>query len=505
MQLSKDRYAVASEIRFAAADAYRALTAPPRACVRQSQAAAGFAHTERHLQCIWFDSALRPAALITGDGEPVTVISPGRWNLEAGPDFVDATLRLGGGDRRQLQGDIEIHIHPADWERHGHGGDPRYRRVIAHVTYSAATTLPASLPPGAVGIALGEALAANPAFSMDAVDLTAYPYAAATENCPCAAIFAAWHPDRVAAVLEAAGTFRIEQKAARVATQLRELDAETVLYRETMAALGYKQNAAPFRALAARIPPEVLRPLSALEAYALLLGVSGLLPETPSPRWDPATRALLRRVWDAWWPLQARWSAACLPPSAWTLSSLRPQNHPVRRLAAAATLFAGNRQSLWQRLQAEWRQTGAIGDVGALFDPPPPLDHWLHHLGLGGTARPAPVALVGSARSAAWCANVVLPLFAATGADMATLLPALPPEQTNSVMRQTAHRLFGRDHNPSLYSKSGLRQQGLMQIFHDFCLAERAGCATCTFPAALSGTARDSLMEGEPVVSRRAP
>lgn len=478
-----DRYAVASEIRFDAADAYRTLAAPPRGCVRQSPA--GFAHTERHLQCIWFDSALRPAELTTADGERVRVISPGRWNLEAGPDFLDATLQLDGGDRRQLQGDVEIHIHPADWQRHGHGRDPRYRRVIAHITYSAAAP-PESLPPGALQIPLADALAANPAFSMDAVDLTAYPYAVATENCPCAAILATWHPDRVAAMLEAAGAFRLEQKAARLAAALREQDADTLLYRETMAALGYKHNAAPFRLLAARIAPEVLRPLPPLEAYALLLGVAGLLPPSPSPRWNPESRVLLRRLWDAWWPQQGRWASACLPASAWTLSSLRPQNHPVRRLAAAATLFAGNPQSPWQRLQAQWRRTGDIGDTAAWFHPSPPLDHWLYHLGFGGATRPTPVALVGSARRAAWGANVAVPLLAASGADLAALLPTLPPEQVNSVMRQTAHRLLGRDHNPSLYAKSGLRQQGLMQIFHDFCLAERAGCTTCTFADALA-------------------
>jgi len=183
-----DNYTVASEIRFAAADSYRLLLASPRGCVRQSPA--GFAYSERHLQCIWSDSALRPAALRTVDGERVNVLSPGRWNLEAGPDFLDATLQLEGGDCRQVQGDVEIHIHPADWDRHGHGRDPRYRRVIAHVTYSAATTSPDSLPAGTLQIPIGEALAANPAFSMDAIDLTAYPYAVATDNCSCAAILA---------------------------------------------------------------------------------------------------------------------------------------------------------------------------------------------------------------------------------------------------------------------------------------------------------------------------
>ncbi len=485
MHASNPRYTVPSEIRFAAADTYRALTSAPCACIRQSPAASGFSHTERHLQCIWFDAALRPAGLRTRDGETVTVISPGRWNLEAGPDFLDATLSISGPDSRLLRGDIEIHIHPADWSRHGHSADPRYRRVIAHVTFSPVGTTSPALPPGSVEISLRDALAAIPSFSMDAVDLTAYPYAATGDNGPCAEAIRGWHPDRIASMLEAAGAFRMEQKANRFAAQFRLLDASTILYRETMAALGYKQNSGGFRALADRVPTEALAPLPPLDAYALLLGVSGLLPDTPSPRWTPETRAFFRHVWDAWWPLQSRWSAARLPPDAWTLSALRPQNHPIRRLAAAAGLFAGHREPLLDRLRSRLGHGGGLDAIAPLFAATPPLDHWLFHLGPASTRLSTPTALVGSARLAAWFTNVALPLLASGGTDITPMLVAIPPEQSNSIMRQTAYRLLGRDHNPSLYAKSGLRQQGLMQIFHDFCLTERAGCSTCPFPDAL--------------------
>jgi hypothetical protein len=485
MQASDHHYTVPSQIRFAEADPYRTLTLPPCARVRQSPAASGFFHTERHLQCIWFDDTLRPDGLKTRDGEMVTVISPGRWNLEAGPDFLDATLSISGPDSRLLRGDIEIHIHPADWSHHGHASDPRYRRLIAHVTFSPVGTTSPALPPGTVEISLRDALAAIPSFSMDAVDLTAYPYAAACEHCPCAEAIRTWHPDRTAAMLEAAGAFRMEQKANRFAAQFRHLDAGTILYRETMAALGYKQNSGGFRALADRVPPDALAPLTPLDAYALLLGVSGLLPETPSPRWTRETRVFFRQVWDAWWPLQSRWGAARLPPEAWTLSSLRPQNHPIRRLAAAAGLFAGNREPLLERLRSSLQRYASLDSVVPLFAATPPLDHWLLHLGPGSDGLSTPTALVGSARLATWYTNVALPLLAAGGTDITPLLATLPPEQSNSIIRQTAFRLLGRDHNPSLYARNGLRQQGLMQIFHDFCLSERAGCATCRFPDAL--------------------
>ena len=112
---------------------------------------------ERRLQCVWFDSNLRPRDLRTSTGEEVEVENPGRWNLEAGPDFLQAALRL-GSDRRRLCGDVELHLHAADWLRHGHASDPRYAGVRAHVTFYPATLPVESLPPGAIQLSLRDKL-----------------------------------------------------------------------------------------------------------------------------------------------------------------------------------------------------------------------------------------------------------------------------------------------------------------------------------------------------------
>jgi len=63
--------------------------------------------SERHVQAIWYDGALRPMDLRTTDGATVRVVAPGRWNLEAGPDFRDAVLEV-GPDRRRIRGDVEM-------------------------------------------------------------------------------------------------------------------------------------------------------------------------------------------------------------------------------------------------------------------------------------------------------------------------------------------------------------------------------------------------------------
>ena len=76
--------------------------------------------SERHVQAIWYDGALRPGNLRTAGGAPVRVVDPGHWNGEAGPDFRDAVLEI-GDDRRKVRGEVEIHVREADWAAHGHG------------------------------------------------------------------------------------------------------------------------------------------------------------------------------------------------------------------------------------------------------------------------------------------------------------------------------------------------------------------------------------------------
>ena len=162
-----------------------------------------FGHSERHLQCVWFDPRLRPARLYTADGEPVSVIEPGRWNLETGPDFRDAVL-LVGKERRRVCGDVEIHIASKDWTHHGHAKDPRYKNVRFHVTYYADTN-PADLPPGTLHISLAEGLRQTSGFHFEDIDLAAYPFNRCGPPTPCSTRFKELSFDTKCALLEAAG------------------------------------------------------------------------------------------------------------------------------------------------------------------------------------------------------------------------------------------------------------------------------------------------------------
>lgn len=385
--------------------------------------------SERHVQAIWYDATLRPANLRTVRGTPVRVIDPGRWNLEAGPDFRDAVLVV-GGERRV--GDVEIHLRGTDWAAHGHAADPAYAHIIAHVTWhTSPPPVPGGdlLPTGCVRICLGDFLRTRSDFSPDEIDLTAYPYARLPSSPrPCEAVFSR-DTDRALALLHAEGERRLRMKARRLkALFVRVGDRAQVFYEEVMAAFGYKQNAAAFRALAQTLPWRDL-------------------PDSP----NAACVAL---------SCAAGMSVARAVP--WRTANIRPGNSPRRRIESAAALFAGRRPDL-------------LVDLGACdLMTPSGQRAALDLLRASKT--------LGERRAAAILANVLVP-FALAEARIDRVPDWLVPEDVSSPVRLAAFRLLGRDHNPALYSGDGLLIQGLIQFHRDYCLAVHPDCSACPLAA----------------------
>ncbi|MEI6892435.1 MAG: DUF2851 family protein [Pontiella sp.] len=404
-----------------------------------------FPWCERHIQCLWADTRNRPTPLRTSEGERVEIEHPGDWNLEAGPDFLNAALLI-GKEKRRITGDLEIHIHPNGWKQHGHAGDPNFENTRFHVVYFQGLEIP-----GLIQIPLQETLATDPRFSFDNIDLTAFPYSIPSGNFPMLGI----HPDQKIQWLEAAGEERLRLKAERLALAMQNKEPEQVLWEELMAALGYKNNKAPFRKLATLLPLARLRSLAQTpdEVYAILLGLSGLLPKNTDPKWPPKTKTFIRTIWDFWWKQSEELQELALNKTEWTLAGLRPANHPVRRLMAAAFYSV---QTL--EISNHWKRLTHFGP-----------NHWNTHISWKSTCTPT--ALVGQARANAIITNLLAPFQAATGATELHV-EKLPAEPNNSIIRQTAYILFGPDHTAKVY-KSALARQGLIQIFHDYLITHR--------------------------------
>lgn len=93
-----------------------------------------FSFPEHLLQRIWSRGDFDQRALRTRDGRALKLRRRGRWNRLAGPDFAEAEIELGDGERREVaRGAIEVHLRATDWDAHGHASDQAYDAVVLHV------------------------------------------------------------------------------------------------------------------------------------------------------------------------------------------------------------------------------------------------------------------------------------------------------------------------------------------------------------------------------------
>ena len=85
---------------------------------------------EQLIQYVWRHKLFPLQELRTTAGQAVEVIDPGLYNTNAGPDFFNAKVKIGG---TLWVGNVEVHARASDWYRHGHDKDKAYDSVILHV------------------------------------------------------------------------------------------------------------------------------------------------------------------------------------------------------------------------------------------------------------------------------------------------------------------------------------------------------------------------------------
>lgn len=87
---------------------------------------------ENFLHYVWQFKKFNTAELRTTSGETISLLHPGQHNLNGGPDFFNAQLKI---DDQIWAGNVEIHINSGDWYVHNHEMDSAYDNVILHVVF----------------------------------------------------------------------------------------------------------------------------------------------------------------------------------------------------------------------------------------------------------------------------------------------------------------------------------------------------------------------------------
>ena len=475
------------------------------------RAAAPPSFRERIVRCIWFDQTLATDRLRTDDGRKLRVLSPGWWNLEAGPDFRNAAIRL--GTDAVLKGDVEVHLHANLWKGHGHHTDPNYNRVVLHVAIWRDAAFDTVTAAGSVvpQLTLEPYLTAPLADLADAVDPAEYPEAGEASAGRCQGLLEQGKVtiEWLAHFLDHAGDQRIADKARKLASRFAAADDEQALYEAIAEGLGYKRNKAPALELAHRLPLAVLRERVAqrpdgtpvaLAVEALAFGVAGLLPPAGGELvFDDAEREYRDALHRLWRELAGGLADEALDPAQWSFAGTRPPNFPTRRIAALARLAAAHLdRGITRALRDALGPTGqgrlAPRDISRrraqLLDVFLSVRHpfWDTRCRFGGKPIARAARLIGPDRAHTLIINGVLPglLYQARrDGDRAfeellhQLYAAYPKLPSTSITRFMALRLFGRPEKELKTLRSARRQQGLYQLYADFCDSDQTTCKQC--------------------------
>lgn len=415
-----------------------------------------FGYPESLLHYIWQHQQLQSAGLKTTDGQEVLVRFPGWLNSDAGPDFRQASIRIGSVE---WTGSVEIHIRASDYRRHGHRNDPAYETVILHVVWDADEIILRS--DGTVM----PALEVRPVVAHGLL----HRYLKLSESSmalSCASFMRDVPAEVVADMIRQAAVQRLSDRVGMI----RQIhtgtggDWDETCWRVLAWSFGLRVNGEAMLTLASRLPAQILLRYRCepdmLQAF--VFGMSGLMGETAR---DTHEARLMRMF------VRLRSSHRLIPMSAveWKFSRMRPAAFPTQRLAQLIA-FIGKIDGAFSDLLHQYSASSWQRMLACETDP-----YWRKHVHFGrpGNMPAGPgAALVHQVRI-----NALAPLLVAWGSSMG--LPGYL-DKAVAVLEQTApednHRLRCW-YNVGIRPANALESQALLGQLRTSCGPRR--CLDC--------------------------
>ena len=423
---------------------------------------------EDFLHYVWQHQYFDKADLRTAAGEEIQVLRPGHRNADAGPDFLNARLRLG---EVEWNGAVEIHLRASDWARHNHQTDLKYDQVILHVVGSHDADVARSNGSMIPALALQPRLMPELLARYEA--LLEAPTAAPL---PCAPLLNLVPEITKTMMAERALLERVEAKADVVMALHQHLgqDWEATAYHALTAAFGFQKNSEPLARLAKSVPLAVLRRHrhDQRQLEALLFGQAGFLVDNEETIADDYIQDL-KREYEF---LRHKYGLgpAALQVHEWSYLRLRPANFPPVRLGQLVGVLHA-RPALFDALLTA-RSVAALTEF---FRTPAPA-YWRAHFRPG---RPGKVPALGKTSIDLLITNVVVPLRVAYARHVGqpalvesslALLNELPAEHNQYT---NVYETLGFTHRTAADS------QGLLALHKSYCSPRR--CLQCAIGSRL--------------------
>ncbi len=465
---------------------------------------------EKVIRCIWSDQLFCTSSLKTSDDQSLEIVYPGYWNFGKGPDFTNATIKVNG---KVYEGDVELHVYSTDWKAHGHSQNPDFDKVILHVYMwqgRGKNPKPMEKQGGLpFQFEIKNYLSKGILELNNELDFENYPTLNSGNIGLCHQPLAQLPEEKLSHLLDTAGEARMFTKMERFHDSVIIKGYEQTFYRGVAEALGYPENKQPFQMLADTLPLAELKNLvptnvpqkeKVLHHQALLFGVSGLLDE------ETGKKAGFKKLMPIWKFYQDRLPPSPLNKESWCFRAIRPANYPYRRLAGLAHLivrheksglfadFIGSYQKILTVCGQETPDKKTLNTFNEFFCITS-KDYWSNHYTPDGKTLSRSQQLVGSARSREIIINIGLPIgliFARAGklknleTGLNALLQTGKNTSENKLLRFMKHYIFGNKEEMLQVLNSEKQNQGLMQVYQDFCTQNENNCLKCPFPGVVN-------------------
>lgn len=410
------------------------------------------------MQYVWQHQLLE-GGLTTVDGQAVHVERPGDLNTDAGPDFTNARLTIGG---TSWAGNVEVHVKASDWNRHRHSSDHAYDNVVLHVVYEADAEIAVAEGHKVSTLSLRR-------YIPDSVWNNYEALVSPPESRPigCADRLGEVPRFAVNAYLERLAVERVERKCAVVRRLLQESRGswEQCCYWMLAHYFGGKTNAFAFELLAKATDQRLLARWrdNALRVEALLMGQAGLL----DARFEDEYPQLLQADYES-----IRAGARLTPISGylWKFFRLRPYSFPTLRISQFAQLVCQS-----ENLFSHLLETADVKVLQGYFDVAA-SPYWDNHFQFDTLAAGKPKR-VGTDFVNTLIINAWVPLLFEYGSqhgdqkykDQAIDLLAQLPSEKNRII--TLWRQSG------LAAQDAFQSQALIQLYTERC--RNHGCLDC--------------------------
>ncbi|ADV42610.1 DUF2851 family protein [Bacteroides helcogenes] len=415
---------------------------------------------EQLLHYVWKHKIFPLQMLRTTSGQPVEVIDPGLPNRNAGPDFFNAKIKIGG---TLWVGNVEIHTLASDWLRHGHNCDKAYDTVILHVVGESDCT---------VCRTNGEPIPQMRLSCPEDVCLR-YDELRQTEIYPpCYSILSSLPQLVVHSWLSALQVERFEQKSRAISQRLERCNNhwEDVFFITLARNFGFGLNGDAFESWASSLPFRAIDKHrdNLFQVEAFFFGQAGLLEED-----EAEGEAYYQKLRKEFRYLQRKFELPS-PMSAdqWRFLRLRPGNFPHIRLAQLAYLYH-EEQILFSRIM-EADDTEAVKKMLAART----SAYWEDHFSFRKVS-PRQEKRVGKSALDLLVINTVIPFLYSYGLHRAS-----------EVMCERATRFLEslkaeNNHVTRLWDGAGLPvyttadSQALLQLQKEYC--DKRDCLRCRF------------------------